>query len=104
MLPWHVIEANAYMAEQVRTYKYDILDLHYPMKFLIEEWGHDGIHWTPSAYRFMTNTLLTHIALCEGQELPKIIHLDKTILRGTQVVVQREARNKETRSAETFSK
>lgn len=87
MLPWHIIEANAYMADQVQSYKYDIVDLHHRMKFLIEEWGHDGIHWTPTAYRFMTNTLLTHIALCDKKDLPNIISVDKGVIGRAEVVV-----------------
>ena len=32
----------------------------------------DGIHWTPSAHRFLTCALLSHIALATGEGLPNL--------------------------------
>lgn len=90
MLPWHIIEANNYIATQAKAYKYDVLDLHYHLRFFIDQWEHDGIHWSPMAYRFVTNLLLTHITLCEGKALPGVVTLDKTILERTQILLEEE--------------
>ncbi|GJQ81918.1 hypothetical protein Trydic_g20386 [Trypoxylus dichotomus] len=70
ILPFHVVQANEFVADTLRAYNVDILDLHYHLKFLIEFRGGDGIHWTPTAVRFMTNLLLTHISICWGCSLP----------------------------------
>lgn len=88
MLPWHIMEANKYISEQVHEYKYDVLDLHYHMKYFMEFLTYDGIHWSNAAYRFMTNMILTHIALCEKKRMPAVIALDNNLVRGMEVVIK----------------
>lgn len=85
-LPYHVIEANNYLAEMARLYNYDVLDLHYNMRFLREEWMPDGIHWTPLAYRLITNFLLTHLALSFNAPLPGLHGLDERFILNSQFV------------------
>lgn len=85
MLPWHVIEANNFLGEIARLYKYDVLDLHYNTRFLREEWMPDGIHWTPMAYRWLTNILLTHLALSTKHPLPGIFELADEFIQNSQV-------------------
>lgn len=84
-VPWHVIEANYFLAEMAKLYKFDVLDLHYYMRFLREEWMPDGIHWSPIAYRLITNTLLTHVALSFNAPLPQQYNLDCRLIEYSQL-------------------
>lgn len=83
-LPWHVIEANYFLAETAKSYEFDVLDLHYHMRFLCEEWTPDGIHWSPLAYRLITNLLLTHLALSFGVPLPGVCGIDEKFIQQSQ--------------------
>lgn len=101
VLPWHIMEANRFVAEAAREHKYDVLDLHYHTRFLIEEWKEDGIHFSPTLYRFMTNMILTHLALVESAKLPDVVTLDGTFLErstmfydGKEFESQRNEQNK----------
>lgn len=84
MLPWHITEANSFLEEMAKLYRYDVLDFHYNMRFLTEEWMPDGIHWTPIAYRFLTNLLLTHLALSFNSPLPGVHKLDEDFILASQ--------------------
>nr|CAD7430141.1 unnamed protein product [Timema monikensis] len=69
-LRFEVMEANLYARDVVATYGYDIVDLHYYLSMQLERRANDGIHWLAVAVRFMTNILLTHIALSWDHPLP----------------------------------
>lgn len=67
---YNVIEANFHAAHKVAEAGFDVIDLHY--YFLLQQFrrNKDGIHWSPEANRFVTNKVLTHIALSNGLRLP----------------------------------
>lgn len=67
---YNVVEANFYAAHKVAEFGFDVIDLHY--YFLLQTFrrNRDGIHWTPEANRYVTNMILTHVALSEGKPLP----------------------------------
>lgn len=73
------------MAECAKERKYDVLDLHYHTRFLIEEWKKDGIHFSPQLYRLVTNIFLTHVALAENKQLPDVVTLDRSFLERSAV-------------------
>lgn len=54
-LPLHFVEANAYLREKASEYEYDVLDLCYKARFLVDHWMPDGIHWSPKAYRYLVS-------------------------------------------------
>lgn len=83
-LPLHLIEANTFLAEIAQVYGYDVLDFYYSMRFLQNEWMPDGIHWTPVAYRLLTNLLLTHLALSANCALPGVFALDDEFIQNSQ--------------------
>ncbi|XP_014284517.1 uncharacterized protein [Halyomorpha halys] len=66
----HVIEANSFSASLAASYGYDVLDFHHYMRYQIIRRSADGIHFLPTAMRFLTNLLLTHIALSWDVKLP----------------------------------
>ncbi|CAH1397412.1 unnamed protein product [Nezara viridula] len=70
MLRIHVIEANSFTASLVASYGYDVLDFHHYMRYQIMRRSADGIHFLPAAMRYLTNLLLTHIALSWDVKLP----------------------------------
>lgn len=91
VLPWHVAEANRFLAEMAQLYRFDVLDFHYNLRFLTDEWEKDGIHWSPDAYRFMTNLLLTHVALSKERRLPGVYGLDERFVKNSQEVWKEES-------------
>ncbi|GFT53025.1 PC-esterase domain-containing protein 1A [Nephila pilipes] len=69
-LRFHVVEANHYARKIVVENGFDVLDFYYHLKMQIHRRSGDGIHWGPSAVRYMTNLLLTHISLAWNVSLP----------------------------------
>ena len=67
---FNVIQANFYTAHEVAEAGFDVIDLHY--YFLLQTFrrNRDGIHWSPEANRYVTNSVLTHISLANGIPLP----------------------------------
>lgn len=88
LLPFHMLEANKWAAERMRRAGFDILDVHYHLRFMQEFRCDDGIHYRPQAVRFMTNLFLTHLALSWNKVLPGNYPLDETILLRTANVVE----------------
>ncbi|XP_077559619.1 PC-esterase domain-containing protein 1A-like isoform X1 [Haemaphysalis longicornis] len=70
-LRFHVLEANYYCREVADRFGFDVVDLHYHLRLLLEHRAEDGIHWLPLAVRLCTNVLLTHVAISWGTPLPK---------------------------------
>ncbi|XP_042325786.1 PC-esterase domain-containing protein 1A-like isoform X2 [Sceloporus undulatus] len=69
--PRDLIEANFYSASLACCYRFDVLDLHYSVRFLEDHHAKDGIHWSKYVHRWVTKLLLTHIADAWGVKLKK---------------------------------
>ncbi|XP_071090826.1 PC-esterase domain-containing protein 1A-like isoform X1 [Haliotis cracherodii] len=65
-----ILEANYYAAKVVVENDFDVLDLHYFLRYQLHRRADDGIHWDMTAHRRMTNLLLTHISDAWGFLLP----------------------------------
>nr|XP_027223411.1 uncharacterized protein LOC113815552 isoform X2 [Penaeus vannamei] len=65
-----VMEANKFAQELCMAFDFNLLDLHYYMRFQLQRRTKDGLHWEPPAVRMMTNFILSHIALSFGETLP----------------------------------
>lgn len=65
-----LLEANMFVHNLCRVFGFSFLDLHYYMQYQLNRRTNDGLHWEPPAVRYMTNVLLTHIALSFNEELP----------------------------------
>ncbi|KAK8767976.1 hypothetical protein V5799_005244 [Amblyomma americanum] len=70
-LRYHVHEANYFCRETADKFGFDVVDIHYHLRMLLEHRAEDGIHWMPLAVRLCTNVVLTHIAISWGETLPK---------------------------------
>nr|XP_033809813.1 PC-esterase domain-containing protein 1A-like isoform X2 [Geotrypetes seraphini] len=66
-----VIEGNYYSATLAGSHRFDVLDLHYYLRFDDQHRLKDGIHWNQIVHRKITQLLLTHIADAWGVEVPK---------------------------------
>ena len=64
------MEANSFVHQVCVAFDYDILDLHYWMRFQLNRRTVDGLHWEPHAMRMISNLLLTHISLAIEEPLP----------------------------------
>ncbi|KAH0615723.1 hypothetical protein JD844_026076 [Phrynosoma platyrhinos] len=69
--PEDLIEANFYSASLACCYRFDVLDLHYSVRFLESQHAKDGIHWNKWVHRGITKLLLTHMAEAWGVKLEK---------------------------------
>ncbi|CAG0878478.1 unnamed protein product [Darwinula stevensoni] len=67
---FHIMEANAYAQRVVRSYGFDVLDLHYYLRLNTHRRSRDGVHWEPDAVRLMSNLILTHISVAWDVSLP----------------------------------
>ncbi|XP_042869275.1 PC-esterase domain-containing protein 1B-like [Penaeus japonicus] len=65
-----VMEANKFAQELCMAFSFNLIDLHYYMRFQLQRRTKDGLHWEPPAVRMMTNFILSHIALSFGETLP----------------------------------
>ncbi|XP_067656944.1 PC-esterase domain-containing protein 1A-like [Haliotis asinina] len=65
-----ILEANYYAAKVVVENGFDVLDLHYFLRYQLHRRADDGIHWDMTAHRRITNLLLTHISDAWGFRLP----------------------------------
>ncbi|KAF2879785.1 hypothetical protein ILUMI_26390 [Ignelater luminosus] len=79
MLPWHILFANKYASDVAKSFKIDVLDLHYNFRLLLNYHVKDGIHWNSIAVRHSVNILLTHLALIWNYKLPVPIMNDVMI-------------------------
>lgn len=84
VIPWHLLAANNYAASVCQFFNVDVLDLHHYLRtrgvhFRVK----DGIHWNVEAVRYMTNVLLTHLALSWDSKLPGIVLPDKIFINET---------------------
>lgn len=70
-LQFDIMEANILAKNVATTNGYDVLDLYHYFKtqFLLR--NPDGVHWKPVAVRFVTNLVLTHLALSWNHKLPR---------------------------------
>uniref|UniRef100_A0A0P4VW82 Uncharacterized protein n=1 Tax=Scylla olivacea TaxID=85551 RepID=A0A0P4VW82_SCYOL len=73
-----LLEANMFIHNLCRVFGFSFLDLHYYMQYQLSRRTNDGLHWEPPAVRYMTNLILTHIALSFNEELPG--NIDKPFL------------------------
>nr|XP_034957067.1 PC-esterase domain-containing protein 1A-like isoform X1 [Zootoca vivipara] len=69
--PMDVVEANFYGASLACSYGFDVLDLHFFLRFEDDLRIKDRVHWNFLAHRFITRYLLTFIADSWGVELEK---------------------------------
>ncbi|XP_049513855.1 PC-esterase domain-containing protein 1A-like [Dermacentor silvarum] len=69
-LRFHVNEANYFCKETAEKFGFDVIDIHYHLRMMLEYRAEDGIHWRPMAVRLCTNLILTHLALSWGKKLP----------------------------------
>nr|XP_008121386.1 PREDICTED: PC-esterase domain-containing protein 1A [Anolis carolinensis]XP_008121387.1 PREDICTED: PC-esterase domain-containing protein 1A [Anolis carolinensis]XP_008121388.1 PREDICTED: PC-esterase domain-containing protein 1A [Anolis carolinensis]XP_016853962.1 PREDICTED: PC-esterase domain-containing protein 1A [Anolis carolinensis] len=69
--PRDVIEANFYSASLALCYRFDVLDLHYAVRFLEDHHHSDGVHWSSWVHRCVTKLLLTHMAGAWGVQLER---------------------------------
>lgn len=69
-LQFDILEANVLAKNVLTTNGYDVLDLYhyFRMQGLLRK--DDGVHWEPVAVRFITNLVLTHVALSWNCKLP----------------------------------
>ncbi|XP_064086794.1 PC-esterase domain-containing protein 1A-like [Macrobrachium nipponense] len=65
-----ILEGNKFAQQLCIAFGFNLLDLHYHMRHELHRRATDGIHWEPAAVRYMTNLLLTHIALNLDEPLP----------------------------------
>lgn len=70
------ISHTNYWAEQIiQSYNWDIIDAQFWFRQnYIEHRSDDGIHWNAKAHRWLTNIILTHIAIEWGIGLPTFLH------------------------------
>ncbi|CAL4100720.1 unnamed protein product, partial [Meganyctiphanes norvegica] len=83
------MEANSFVQQVCVAFDYDLLDLHYWMRFQLNRRTIDGLHWEPHAMRYITNLLLTHISLAFENPLPNKFtnrSLDKTKMKATEAL------------------
>jgi len=59
----HTVEMNHYTASKMLQRSINCIDLHYSLMGQVAHRNRDGIHWSPTANRLMTNKILTHITL-----------------------------------------
>jgi len=87
LLRFEVLEANTFARDVVVKHGFDVVDHHYYIRMQMHRRNKDGVHFSSTAVRFMTNLLLTHICLSRGCELPKNVQthlLDKAIAQHSQ--------------------
>uniref|UniRef100_A0A6A7G076 PC-esterase domain-containing protein 1A-like n=2 Tax=Hirondellea gigas TaxID=1518452 RepID=A0A6A7G076_9CRUS len=90
------LEANLFASELCKLFGFDLLDLHYHMRFQLARRCGDGIHWETHAMRHITCLLLTHIMLSygeEGEQLPNAApssYLSDAILAAAQHATQQQ--------------
>ncbi|XP_050698251.1 PC-esterase domain-containing protein 1B-like [Eriocheir sinensis] len=65
-----LLEANMFMHNLCQVFGFSFLDLHYYMQYQLNRRTNDGLHWEPPAIRYITNIILTHIALSLNDPLP----------------------------------
>lgn len=87
MLPWHILFANKYASDVAKSFKIDVLDLHYNFRLLLNYHAKDGIHWNATAVRHSVNMLLTHLALVWNCRLPGEFELDRSFLERSQTFI-----------------
>lgn len=71
-LPVNIVMANQLAAEMAREFSYDTVDFHHVFQYLMHLHSDDGIHWSSEAVRYMTNMLLTHLAMVWEYKLPPL--------------------------------
>lgn len=69
-LQYHVMEANNYAATIMRDHGFNVLDAHYYSRLLNYRRRPDGVHYNCTVVRFLTNLILTHLALQLNVKLP----------------------------------
>ncbi|XP_076461895.1 PC-esterase domain-containing protein 1A-like [Babylonia areolata] len=67
-----VLEANFFARQIVVNHGFDILDLHFWFRHRIDWRVADGIHWNPTAHRYISELLLSHVATAWGFPFPPI--------------------------------
>merc|ERR1719483_1034372 len=67
---FNVVHANFCAAHTVSEAGFNVIDLHYYSLFQTFRRNRDGIHWSPEANRFVSNTVITHVSLAYGMTLP----------------------------------
>nr|XP_027227119.1 PC-esterase domain-containing protein 1A-like [Penaeus vannamei]XP_027227120.1 PC-esterase domain-containing protein 1A-like [Penaeus vannamei]XP_027227121.1 PC-esterase domain-containing protein 1A-like [Penaeus vannamei] len=85
-----IMEANKFAQELCMAFDFNLLDLHYYMRFQLQRRTKDGLHWEPPAVRMMTNFILSHIALSFGKTLPGNT---RSVLLKEAVCLAREAKS-----------
>uniref|UniRef100_A0A1B6BYL4 Uncharacterized protein n=1 Tax=Clastoptera arizonana TaxID=38151 RepID=A0A1B6BYL4_9HEMI len=70
-LRFDVMEANLFARQVMANFGHDVLDNHYYMRMQIHRRAPDGVHFYNVGIRFLTNLLLTHIALNWDFPLPQ---------------------------------
>jgi len=65
-----VLEANYYVAQIITAYGFDILDLHFYMRTLINHREKDGVHWDACAHRHITDMICVFLYDSWGIQLP----------------------------------
>lgn len=70
ILPVNVIEANKFAVDCLRKHGFEVIDLHYFMRLLIDMRCSDGIHWDPKPTRYIVNVILNHLSLSWKVHLP----------------------------------
>jgi len=66
-----VLEANYYVTQVVTAYGFDVLDLHYYLRALINHREKDGCHWDGFANRHISNLILVFLYDAWGIPLPE---------------------------------
>uniref|UniRef100_A0A1B6DLP4 Uncharacterized protein n=2 Tax=Clastoptera arizonana TaxID=38151 RepID=A0A1B6DLP4_9HEMI len=69
-LRFDVMEANLFARTLVTSHGYDVIDFHYYLRYQLHRRAADGVHYQPIPVRYMTNLMLTHLALSWGRDLP----------------------------------
>lgn len=67
---YNVVEANFYTAHKVSEAGFDVVDLHFYCLLQTFRRNRDGIHWSPEANRYVSNLILTHVALAQDKKMP----------------------------------
>ena len=73
ILPVNIIEANKFAVDCLRKHGFEVIDLHYCMRLLIDMRCSDGIHWEPKPTRYIVNLILNHLSRCWKVDLPVTI-------------------------------
>ncbi|GAB6024915.1 PC-esterase domain containing [Chamberlinius hualienensis] len=69
-LRFDVVQANKFTSRIMTDNGFDVLDLHYYLSWHYDKREEDGVHWQAAAYRYISNLLLTRIALTWSDSLP----------------------------------